>query len=142
MNDLFRIWWKGICWFTTIGIMFWFIVMPLIPVYGLIRVWPEANEKIMDEGITGFPLMIGAASSSELRSGTAGTYWQKERERSYVIVPESFQSFEIITYVERQGSDVDGIGNEIVRSRSLIPLLILWILSGVFMICKVRRWWK
>ena len=120
--------------------MLWFIVMPLMPVYGLIRVWPEANERIIDEGITGFQLMIGAGSSSERRSGAAGTYWQKEKQRSYVIFPESFQNFEIITYVERQGSDIDGIATEIIRSRFLVPLFVLWIMAGLFTGWKVCRW--
>jgi len=136
MSQHFEIWWKTIRWFATMGFMLWFVILPLMPIYGLVRPWPQARERMHEEGITGLPLMIGAASHGEHR----GAHWWKEKQRSYVVLPDSLQRSEIFIYSETEGSGIVGVRAELLRSRLLIPLVVLWILAGSFTAWRIRRW--
>jgi hypothetical protein len=137
---MISLWWKSIRWFATVGVMLWFIVLPLIPVYGLLRPWPQAQEKIREEGISGFPLMIGAGYHGERRFDSSGEYRREEKQRSYVVFPDSFRRLEIFTYSESEGSGIAGVQKVVLRSRSLIPLVVFWTLAGLFTAWKVRQW--
>jgi hypothetical protein len=119
--------------------MLWFVLLPLLPVYGLLRPWPAAQEKLKAEGIAGFPLMIGASGDGERRIDSSGEYWREEKQRSYVVVPDSFRGLELFTYSESRGSSIAGVQVEIMRSRWLIPLLALWILAGLFTARTLRQ---
>jgi hypothetical protein len=138
-KDMISLWWKSIRWIATVGVMLWFVLLPLLPVYGLLRPWPAAQEKLKAEGITGFPLMIGAGGDGERRVDSSGEYWHKEKQRSYVVVPDSFRGLELFTYSESRGSGLAGVQSEITRSRWLIPLLALWILAGFFTARTLRQ---
>ncbi len=119
--------------------MLWFVLLPLLPVYGLLRPWPAAQEKLKAEGITGFPLMIGAGGDGERRIDSSGEYWHEEKQRSYVVIPDSFRGLELFTYSESRGSSIVGVQVEVVRNRWLIPLFALWCLAGVFTVRTARR---
>lgn len=116
-----------------------FVVQPLMPIYGLMRPWPQAEESLKQDGVSGFPLMIGAGSRSERLADRSGVHWREEKQRSFVVLPESFRRFEIFTYSEQEGSGIDGMQKGVFRS-SLVPLGVLWILAGAFTFWQVRRW--
>ena len=136
---MIQLWWKSILWAASLGITLWFIALLLIPLYGLLRPWPRAQERLRGEGIAGYPLMIGGGSDGEHRSDSSGEHWRKEKQRSYVVFPDSFRRNEIFTYSESEGSGIAGVHKEVLRSRSLIPLALLWILAGFFTARKVLR---
>ena len=124
---MIRLYLKFIRWFTCSGIILWFLLTPMLPVYGLARPWLQANYALEKNGITGVPLMIGASSSSE----RVGDSWNKTRQRSYIVFPDSFRRMEIISYQISSSNSV-AAEEEIIRSRFLIPFLVIWILAGVF----------
>lgn len=119
--------------------MLWFVLLPLLPVYGLLRPWPAAQEKLKAEGIAGFPLMIGAGGEGGHSIDSSGEYWREEKQRSYVVIPDSFEGLELFTYSESRGSSIIGVQTEIIRSRWLIPLLALWALAGFFTVRALRQ---
>jgi hypothetical protein len=136
---MFRRYWKFIWRFFRVGVMLWFVLMPLLPTYDWLSPWPEAEQKLEAEGLKGIKLMIGSARDSERE----GMKWSEERQRSYVVLPASLQSMEIFTYVESRGSAVPGVERSLVRSHSLIPLLVLWVGAGWFSTRIVMSWiWR
>lgn len=52
-------------WFFYIGIAAWFVIIPLLPIYGALNPWPEATSAIEGSGVRGTLLMIGAGGYSE-----------------------------------------------------------------------------
>lgn len=137
---MMRLWWKSIKWFATFGVMLWFLALPLASVYGLLRPWPQAREELKAKGVEGYPLMIGAGSSGEHRFDSSGERWREEKQRSYVIFPDSFHRMEIFTYSESQGSGITGVRKVVLRTRLLIPFVVLWILAGLFTVWKAFQW--
>jgi hypothetical protein len=75
-----QIWWKAIRWLATLGVMLWFVVLPLMPLYGWFRPWPQVQEKLREEAVTGLPLMIGAGHHSERRIDRSGEYWREVKK--------------------------------------------------------------
>jgi len=140
MKNLIQLWWKFIRWFATLGIMLWVIVLPLMPVYGLLQPWPQAQEKLKEEGFAGLALLIGTSSHSEHSVGSAGGSWRKETQRSYIILPDSLRRWEIVTFSQTEGSGINGVEQVVVRSHWLVPLFVLWILAGVFSVQTIRVW--
>jgi hypothetical protein len=136
-----------------IGVVFWFVAIMLLPIYGLIYPWQRANQMLQEEGISGLPLMVGVGFSSETgipSGGLPGMIYNHEVwSRSYIVIPDSFQKLEIFTYVEGRNGDVGWADanssfarREIERSYALIPFIILWILSGIFTIRLIFKWVK
>jgi hypothetical protein len=123
----------------AVGVILWFILLLVMPIYGLLRPWPQAEESLRQENIVGFPLMIGGGSEYERGSNNTGEYWRSERYRSYIVVPASFRRLEFFSYSERGGADPDGIQKQIVRG-PLSLVFGLWMASGVFTGWQVRRW--
>ena len=135
---------------VAIGIVFWFVGIMLLPLYGLIYPWQGANEMLQEEGISGLPLMVGVGFSSETgipSGGLPGMIYNHEVwSRSYIVIPDSFQKLEIFTYVEGRNGDIgwgdDGsrfATREIDRSYALIPFIVSWVLSGVFAIRLILK---
>jgi membrane protein DedA with SNARE-associated domain len=139
MKLLFEIWWKFILWLATIGIIVWFAVTPVLSIYGLARPWPEANEKLHHEGITGLPLMIGAGSDDQVRYEGSRESWRHEKQRTYIVLPDSLRRLEIFTFSEWTTSDSPGVKSAILRS-PLILFVFLWLLAGWFSIWRIRNW--
>lgn len=71
--------------------------------------------------------MIGGASDSE----RVGDRWSESRQRTYIIVPDSFRRMELVHYTVTKSSEAPE-GGKIERSRLLVVFLALWILAGVF----------
>jgi hypothetical protein len=135
---MFRQYLNIIWWFFRIGVMVWFVAMLVLPVYGWLSPWPEAERTLESEGIHGTKFMIGAGGSSEREDST----WSDERQRSYIVLPASLQRTEIFTYTEVKGSRITGIAQKVVRSRLAIPLFLLWILAGWFSTRTAKLWAK
>ena len=136
---MFHQYWKIIWWFFRVGVLCWFLLMPVLPIYGWLSPWPEAEGKLDAEGIRGIKLMIGSGGDSKREDGT----WFEEKQRSYIVFPASLHSMEIFTYMESKGSRITGIEREVIRIRWAIPpLMILWILAGWFSARTVMLWSK
>jgi hypothetical protein len=134
---MFQIYWKFIWWFFCISVMLWFLIISALPIYGWLSPWPEAEQKLDAEGVKGLKLMVGSGGSSERESAT----WSEERQRSYVVLPDSLRSMEIFTYVESSGSRITGVEREVLRIRwAAILLFLLWVLAGWFSIRTVKLW--
>lgn len=126
---MIRSWWKAVCFVVAIGTALWFISIPLFAIYGAICPWPEARKELIEHGISGVPIMIGAGG--DFHHSSDGT-WSKEIQGSFVVIPDSFHKQELFTYFEKSGSDVFGTKRILLRSRFLIPLILLWISAGLF----------
>src|SRR6266478_4280905 len=135
---MFREYLKVIWWFFRIGVVFWFVAMLGLPVYGWLSPWPEAERTLDGEGGKGTKFMIGAGSSSKRENDT----WSEERQRSYIVLPASLRSMDIFTYTEVKGSRITGVSHKVVRSRMAIPLFILWVLAGWFSARTAMLWTK
>lgn len=131
---MWRLYWKCIGWFFRIGVILWFLVLPALPIYNWLLPWPEAEQKLDEEGVRGVRFMIGSGGDGKRKSGV----WLEARQRSYIVFPDSLRGLEIFTYSETKGSDIPGVQREIGRSRFLIPLLLLWILAGWYSAKTVR----
>lgn len=140
-KNLFRLWWLCIRWTATLGVMAWFIILPLTPVYGVLDRWTQAEERLKQEGVMGLPLMIGAGAESERRIDSSGEFWRTEEQRSYIVFPDSFRRLQVYTYSEAKGSEFIGVQQELFRS-SLIPVLGFWGLAGGLTVWQTRRWLK
>jgi hypothetical protein len=137
---MIQLFFKCIRWLATLGVMLWFVVLPMMPVYGLLSPWPQAQQKLKEDGITGLALMSGASSQTERGFDSSGEYWRDEKQRSYVVVPDSFHRLEIFTYSELKGSGIAGVEKQVLRRQSLILLLAFWIFAALFTVWQVRRW--
>jgi hypothetical protein len=126
--SMFRQFWTIIWWLFRIGVMIWFVLMPILPLYGWLSPWPDAEQKLEADGVKGIKLMVGGGGSSERENDR----WSEERQRSYVVIPSSLRSMEIFTYQEAKGSHVTGIDRQVIRSRWVVQLFVLWILAGWF----------
>lgn len=134
--------WKFVKWLFVISAPVTFVLLLLLPVYGWIRPWPNADRAVRQSGITGSLLMIGGAQSGSYSSGTAGESWEAQRERSFIAVPESLRSGDLFTYVERRGSAVTRVQSNVVRDTTLLFLIVSWAFSGALSIIMIRRWMK
>lgn len=119
--------------------MLWFFMSPLTPLFSLLSPWVRAEEKLRQEGLTGFPLVIGGGSESERRYDSSGEYWRREEQSTYLVLPDSFRRFEVYTYSEVEGSGIAGAQVTLVRSSLLAPLVI-WLLAGSFTVWQIRQW--
>ena len=137
-ENIMQLYWKAILWFLRVGILVWFVAMPILPLYGWLSPWPEAEQALDAEGIHGAKLMIGSGSSWERNNES----WSEERQRSYIALPASLRSMEILTYTESKGSHIVGIERKVVRNKLAIPLLILWILAGWVSIMIAMSWFS
>ena len=136
-KSVFQQYLKIFCWLFRIGVMLWFVGMPMLPVYGWLSPWPEAERGLATEGVQGAKFMIGAGGSSERKNNR----WSEERQRSYIVLPASLRSMEIFTYAEVKGSDITVVERKVLRSRFAIPLLfLLWISAGWLSVRTVRLW--
>jgi hypothetical protein len=125
---MFRLYLKIVGFLFRIGVMLWFVAMLVLPVYGWLSPWPEADRTLDAEGLEGTKFMIGVGSSAERENDT----WSKERQRSYIVLPASLRSMEIFTYTEVKGSRITGVARKVIRSHMAIPLFLLWMLGGWF----------
>jgi len=141
MNQLFQLWITAMRWFATIGVITWFITVPLTPVYGLLRPWANAESKFSELGIAGLPLMIGAGSRGERQSDEVPSKWKLERQRTYIIIPYSFHNLRIVTYSESKSSESHVVHGKIVES-SIFLLLVPWLAAGAFTFWRVKRFIK
>ena len=141
MNQLFHLWITAIRWFATIGVIAWFIAIPLTPLYGLLRPWTNAESKFSEMAIAGLPLMIGAGSRSERQSEEIQSKWTLERQRTYIIIPYSFYNLTIFTYSESTSSESPIVSGEIVES-SIFLLLIPWLAAGAFTLWRAKRFMR
>src|SRR5438876_11054629 len=89
-SPMFRQYLKIIGFLFRIGVMLWFVAMLVLPVYGWLSPWPEAERTLDAEGLKGTKFMIGVGSSSEGENDT----WSNERQRSYIVLPASLRSLE------------------------------------------------
>jgi hypothetical protein len=143
MNHPLEIYRKWFFRVLKIGIVFWFVGIILLPIYGLIYPWQRANQMLQEEGITGIPLLVGSGFNSGTSIPSSGppgmTYNHETWIRSYIVIPDSFPSFEIFTYVEVRNGDVGWADDDssfatrgFERNYALIPFIVLWVLSGIF----------
>jgi hypothetical protein len=133
---MFLQFWKIIWWLFRVGVMVWFLLMPVLPIYGWLLPWPEAEQKLEAEGVSGTKLMIGASRDSEREDGR----WSEERQRSYIVLPASLRSMQIFTYREAKGSQIAGVDRELLSSQWLIQLFLLWIAAGWFSVRTATLW--
>lgn len=139
---MFRQYLKFIKWLFIISALVNFVVLPLIPVYGLIRPWPEAEDAVRRHGIAGALFMVGGGSSSHYSSSSAGESWSKERTRTFLAVPESFRAGELLYYVETRRSGVTEAESEVVQEKGLLFLFAIWLVSAIISVVLILRWIK
>lgn len=120
--------WKWIWWFFRICVMIWFLLLPVLPIYGWLSPWPEAAQMLEAEGVRGVMLMIGSGGSSE----RDGRFWLDEKERTFIVLPTSLRRMEVFTCVESKGSEIIGVDRKVIRGHWLIQIILLWILAGWF----------
>lgn len=135
---MFRQYLKIIWLLFRIGVMLWFVAMPLLPVYGWLSPWPEAEQTLAAEGVQGTKFMIGAGGRTTRENNT----WSEERQRSYIVLPASLRGLEIFTYTEVKGSHIPRVAHKVVRSRIVILLFLLWVLAGWFSARTAMLWMK
>lgn len=131
-----RLFWTILWWLFRIGVMVWFLLMLILPIYGWLSPWPEAEQRLEAESLRGIRLMIGAGESSERENGR----WTEEKQRSYIVLPASLSSMQIFTYRETKGSQIAETERDVIRSRWLIQLFVLWIAAGWFSFRTARLW--
>lgn len=134
-----RLWWTIVKWMFKAGLGVWFVLVPLMPVYGALRPWPQARTALRDAGISGAPLMIGAASDSEHSWSSAGHTWREDRQRSFVVLPDSFHGGRLFTYFEARGSSIEGVKSGIMESHTLLVAFVLWIVAGLVSLRTLRQ---
>ena len=136
---MFLQFWRIMWWFLRGCALLWFLFLPALSIFGWLSPWPEAEQKLGAEGVSGFKFTVGVASDSYWHQN--GT-WSEERQRSYVVLPVSARTMEIFTYVESKGSHMAGVDRELVRSRMVIQLLVSWVLAGWLVASTVISWRK
>jgi hypothetical protein len=122
---------------STIGVISWFIILPLTPIYGILKPWPEAEANLRQNGIGGLPLMVGSAEHSENRGTPKEPKYLNEKQRSYIVIPESMQQLAVFTYVEVGGVKLIGPQQEI-RNTPLFLLFGIWCAAGLFTFWRIR----
>ena len=88
-----------------------FVGFALMPIYGWLRPWPEAESAVRKHGIAGTLFMIGCG----------GEFWSDEQQRSFLAVPESFRAGELFTYIEIRRSRMAKAQSEVVQGK-VLPL--------------------
>lgn len=136
IKRIFYLWWKIIRWGVVVGIILWFFILPLLPIYGLIRPWPAARERLQAEGVLGTPLLIGASEES---GQGLDTPWYREQQQIYLVWPDSFQRFQVWIFSETESGHPSALSQEL-ETMSLLPLMIIWCLAGWFTVWQIRRW--
>ncbi len=132
-------WWTIAKWMFKAGVALWFVTLPLMPIYGWLRPWPQAEEALRGAGISGKLVMIGAGSNTHHSWSSAGHVWQEDEQRSFVVVPESFRGWKLFTYFEVRGSGIEGTKKGVDTSAMLIPLFGMWIVAGMFSMRTFRQ---
>ena len=114
----------------TVGVIIWFVGMPLLPFYDRLVPWPEANQRLTNEGITGVRFLVGVGGVSQ----QSGEEWKREKQRSFLVIPDSLRRLEVFTYQETTSSEFEGIQSEFVREGHLLLPLAIWALAGLISI--------
>lgn len=125
---------KALGWFFRCIVVFWFLLSLLLPFYGFLKPWKEAETAMQAEGINGVALMIGGGSNRQ-RSADGG--WLKTTGRSYIVIPDSFQHLEIISYEHLETSAQTSAGR-VIRSKGLGVYLGLFAAAGLYTAYRVR----
>jgi len=140
---MFRQYLKFVKWLLIVSALTTFVGFSLIPIYGWIRPWPEAESAVRGHGVTGSLFMVGGGSSSHYSFTGSRESWSKEQTRTFLAVPESFRAGELFSYVERQRSGLEGAQSEVVKEKALLFLFAIWILSAIvsviLIVCWIRR---
>lgn len=123
-------WWAIAKWIIKAVVAMWFLALPLMPVYGWLRPWREAEEALRQAGVAGTALMIGGASSTEHTWSTVGHVWREEEHRSFAVIPESLHDWKLFTYFAVRGSGIEGAKTGVV-STSAFPTVVMWVLAGL-----------
>jgi hypothetical protein len=132
--------WKYVKWLGVASALVTFVVLPLAPVYGFARPWPEAEEALRKAGIMGALFMIGGGWTSSYSATATGEQWWEERQRSFVAIPESLRAGELYTYIEVQTSGTPGVKSEVLREKMLAFIFVVWVISGIVSIVSLHRW--
>jgi len=130
-TKMFRFYLKSIWWLLKWGVILgFFVIMPLLPIYGWLSPWPAANEGLKKEGVNGLQLVVGCGYESKFESDK----WKEERFRQFLIIPESLSRIEMVTYQEIRGSGINGVRKEVIRdgSWSWIGVPVIWLLAAAF----------
>jgi hypothetical protein len=135
---MIKLWLRFLKWFSSCGIMLWFVLTPLLPLYGWFAPWPAAEIGLRAQGIDGTLLLFGSSFSSS----RVGSTWKEERQRTYVVFPHSLLRRELYAYTERKGSEITGVQGSVTRSHTFVLFLAIWIVAGVFSARIVMPWAK
>jgi hypothetical protein len=122
---------RGLKWMFCVGVAAWFFILPVLPIYGAFRPWPEATAAIRNHGIQGALLMIGAGVDYE---STDGEVISNSRQRTYLAVPDSFTSGNVFIFSKGSPTAVHPERVTLTVERVLPVLLTLWIAAGLFVI--------
>jgi hypothetical protein len=121
---------RALKWMFCLGVAAWFLLIPLLPIYGAFRPWPEATSAIRDHGIQGSLFMIGAGGDHQ---STSEGIVHETRQRTYFAFPESLNTGNIFIFTKATGTALDGEQATLTVERLLAVLLILWIAAGLFL---------
>lgn len=131
---------RALGWFFRCIVVLWFLLSLLLPFYGFLKPWQEAQTAMRADGINGVALMIGGGSRSE--HAADGTL-QKVTGRSYIVIPDSFRHLEIISYehLEFRHSETraDASTGRLVRNKALVVYLVLFAAAGAYTSYLLRQ---
>lgn len=141
MKKLWQVYWRCVKWLLVAAAFLLFVLLPLMPVYGWFRPWPEAEARLSKEGLNGVLLTIGGGSSARYAWDRTEKSWRKEVQRTYFVFPESIRSGDLFTYIETSGSNIEGIQSGLIRADGgLLLVCVTWLGAGCFSIWFLRRW--
>lgn len=137
-NKMIALYLKLLRWMTCLGIGLWFFLMPLLPVYGFLRPWPEATSVIRAAGIDGTLCLIGISHETKMR--TPG-HAKGVSQRTYLSIPESLLTGKVFVVTQNLPSLPPYSGLELTVSRIPPVIVLLWLSAGAFLLwvaCRAR----
>lgn len=130
MKKIVQVGLRVIWWLLRAGVVFWFLGTLCAPIYGWLNPWPEATKALRANGLRGVALMIGGSEERSQINETVRT----ERQRSYVVAPDSLKTMTIYAYQETTGTGIVGVQSELITSRTFLLWFVFWALSGAYSI--------
>ena len=125
-------------WLFVIWAFATFILYPVVPLYGRLRPWPEAEAALRKHGLEDSLMMVGGSYHARYSNGGSS----KLQTRSYIAVPSSFKSFVTSRYAEWRNSNEPEARSEITQEKELHLIFFYWLCAAVASVVTLIQWNK
>jgi hypothetical protein len=113
-------------WLFTVWALVTFFLYPLVPIYGWLRPWPEAESALREHGVKGRLVMVGGSSHAHYSINNSS----KVQTRTFIAVPDSLRSNNTFTYAEWHNSKSVDVQSRVTQQKDLFTLFGWWLAAA------------